>query len=57
MIVKNVMERIGTTPLFNNFISMLNLLAKFSVDVDMDNEESYATTAIRLILFLTMNAG
>jgi hypothetical protein len=41
VIVKNVIERIGSTPLFNNFITMLNLLAKFAVDVDMDNEASY----------------
>eukprot|EP00026_Physarum_polycephalum_P002187 Phypoly_transcript_02192.p1 GENE.Phypoly_transcript_02192~~Phypoly_transcript_02192.p1 ORF type:complete len:950 (+),score=214.97 Phypoly_transcript_02192:198-2852(+) len=40
VIIKNVMERIGSTPLFGNFITMLNLLAKFAVDVDADNDES-----------------
>jgi hypothetical protein len=35
------MEHIGSTPLFGNFITMLNLLAKFAIDVDADNDESY----------------
>lgn len=41
VILKNVIESIGTTPMFTTFLTILNLIGKFAADLDMQNDESY----------------